>query len=119
MVNDIDHQLKHWGAWARDNGAWRKLCRSIEHRYSFDLERYRFADDSEKQNRFRYEIKIAEKVEKIIISLPGTEKMILIAAYVYFPHLSDEQVAKKLDIPNRIYTSRLESACRYVRRHYA
>ena len=118
MANNIDDHLKHWSAWSRDDGNWRQTCCSFERFYVLAQERYKFADDHEKQYRFKYDQRIAEKVEKIIVKLPKMEKMVLIAAYVYCPHLKDEQVAKKLNLPTSSYKTFLTAGIYHFRRDY-
>lgn len=46
----------------------RQTCCSFERFYVLAQERYKFADDQEKQYRFKYDQRIAEKVEKSLLN---------------------------------------------------
>ena len=126
MQNDIDHLIKHWSAWARDDGNWRQTCCSFERFYLLDKSRYGFPDDIEKQYRFRYDRTIAEKMEKIIrgknilgknILLP-MEQDVLTKTYVEYPHWFYGKIARAMCIPIKRYEIYLINAKRKIRRAY-
>ena len=128
-MSELNEQLKHWGAWSRDNGRWRQTCCSLERNFIFDKSRYNRhepnpgetqSDDAillRNRTDFRYDIKIAERVESIVRKLfkenkiTEKERAILIIAYVFAPHLSDEQVARKLKMNSRSYLTVRAAAC--------
>lgn len=124
MANDTDHQnnidnlLRHWASWARDDGNWRQTCCSFERFFILDKSRYGFSDDIEKQYRFKYDQRIAEKVEKIIMSLQPLEKEVLKKTYVEYPHVFYGKIARAMGIPRRRYEIYLINAKRKIRRAY-
>lgn len=88
--------LKHWGAWAVDTGNWRRTCAGIEKRWAEDPSRFVHADDAEKRFRFRYDQKAGETAERLVNALVDQEKLVLRARHVHWPHLSDENIARRL-----------------------
>lgn len=105
--------LAQWGKWLNDSGSWRGTTYSIEGRYASDPERYRFAEDAEtarRRVRVCYSLLIACQVEQIVNQLPQGEKAVLRARHVHYPHLADEDVARRLAMSARAFDTLLLSA---------
>lgn len=114
-----EEAIKHWSAWARDNGNWRQTCCSFERFFVLDKSRYGFPDDIEKQYRFKYDQRIAEKVESIICKyLVGTEKLVIIACEVYGAGMTYNEIARRLHIPLRSLMRFRENAFIKIGRNY-
>jgi len=58
-------------------------------------------DDMEKRLQFRYDQHIGETLEALVNTLPGHKRRVLRARYVTWPHLTDELIARSLDLPAR------------------
>ena len=52
------------------------------------------------------------------MKLPDEEKMVVVAAYIYFPHLSDKQVARLLKMSEEKYISDLDTGIHHIGREY-
>lgn len=91
--------LAQWGKWAVDHGSLRSTCFSIEGRYANDPVRYRFAEDKEtarRRSENRYSPLIAGQVEQLVNQLAKGERAVLRARHVHYPHLADEDIARRL-----------------------
>ena len=97
---DAKEALKHWAAWSRDTGkiypTYAPTCTSFERNFVKDPSRYGWPVDQEE--RFKYDLKTAEKVEgKLIKCLSKTELMVILCCEVYAPgRLSYEVIARRL-----------------------
>lgn len=91
--------LAQWGKWAVDHGSLRSTCFSIEGRYARDPSRYRHEDDAETVRRHadvRYSPLVAELVERLVNRMLANEKLALRARHVQYPHLANEDIARRL-----------------------
>ena len=105
--------LAQWGKWLNDSGSWRGTAYSIEGRYASDPERYRFAEDAETARRrveVRYSPLIASQVEQLVNRLAPGEKAALRARHVHYPHLADEDIARRLAMSARAFDTLLLAA---------
>lgn len=102
--------LKHWAKWAVDNGSWRRTCTSIERHWVSDPSRFQFPDDAGQSFAFRYDVRVAEKVEEIVAGLIFQEKDVLRYRHIYLPHLADDVVARKMGMSARAFDTILLAA---------
>ncbi|UGA38201.1 hypothetical protein JOS77_30770 [Chromobacterium haemolyticum] len=105
--------LAQWGKWLNDSGSWRGTTFSIEGRYASDPERYRFAEDAETARRrceVRYSPLIASQVEQMVNQLHQGEKAALRARHVHYPHLANEDIARRLAMSARAFDTLLLAA---------
>ena len=102
--------LQHWAKWAVDSGSWRQTCYSAEGRFAMNKGRYVWSDDEDRQLRVRYDPTIAQKVESLVCVLPDMEKRAMQARYVNYPHLADEDVARRVGISARCFDTYLMAA---------
>lgn len=96
--------LKHWSSWGRDNGgilpSGSPTCTSFERMYVKNPERYGWPVDREIASAFKYDLKTAEKVEKVLTAcLSKTELRVLVCCEVYGYALTYEVIARRLHMP--------------------
>ncbi|WP_374419527.1 hypothetical protein [Chromobacterium sp.] len=105
--------LAQWGKWLNDSGSWRGITPSIEGRYANDPERYRFAEDKDTARRrgeVRYNPLIAGQVERVVNQLAQGERAVLRARHVHYPHLADEDIARRLAMSAKAFDGALLQA---------
>jgi hypothetical protein len=95
--------LQHWARWAVDAGNWRRTCAGIEKHYASNPERYVHPEDAEKRLRERYDVATGEKVEWLINCMPDAEKCAMRALYIHYPHLADEDIARRIGMSKASY----------------
>lgn len=97
---DVKEAMKHWAAWGRDLQCASFTCGSIEKLYAKDSERFKFHTDVRSVMAFKYDCRVAEKVESKLVSiLNKTELCVLVCCEVYGHSLPYEIIARKLHMP--------------------
>ncbi|WP_434779253.1 hypothetical protein [Neisseria sp. Ec49-e6-T10] len=98
--NRVSSYIRNWAAWNRDVGKIGQTCCSFERHFANDPERHKWEEDIERRLSFRYDAKIANKAEQLIIqNLSKTEIRVLVACEVYGHNMALKTVARIIEMP--------------------